>query len=431
MTARHVPRILVVDDEPKIRSAIGEILSDEGYSVALASGATQARREYAASRPDLVLLDVWMEGDDGISVLKGWAKATANLPPVVMMSGHGTVDTAIEATRLGALDFIEKPVSLSKLLHMVERALKTSPRRREPLGAAPLLDAAASHPAIEQLKESLGTALGHPEPVLFVGESGSGRKTLAHRLARDGNRAFVSLSLLGARAKDVHEHIDNLREQALIYLEDLDSASDAVQEVLSALIARGHDTRLRFAASAQPVQESHEVPHDLQRELYDRLAVFRVEVPPLREYREYLPEVIRYCVDELADREGYTFRRFDVAALNRLRRHDWPGNLRELNNVLKRILASDKSGTVELEEADAALATPNATPPRLGEDMLSLPYREARERFERAYLEAQLELAGGKVAALAERVGLERTHLYRKLKTLGINLSDERGSRAD
>lgn len=431
MNTRHSPRILVVDDEPDIRSAIGEILSDEGYSVALAPGAMQARREYARSRPDLVLLDIWMEGDDGISVLKGWAKSTANLPPVLMMSGHGTVDTAIEATRLGALDFIEKPVSLSKLLHMVERALKTSPRRREPLGAAPLFDTIASHPAMGRLKREVEAALGHAEPVLLVGETGSGRETLARRMAHSGNRTFVPLQLTGARPGDIRERVEGLREHALVFLGDLDSAATDVQETLAALLSREHDNRLRFVASAQPVRDGGDMPYGLQRELYDRVAVFRIEVPPLREYRDYLPEMIRYHVDELADREGYTFRRFDAAALNRLRSHVWPGNLRELNNVLKRVLASGASETVALEEVDAALAMPAAATPRLGEDMLSLPYRQARERFERAYLEAQLELAGGKVAALAERVGLERTHLYRKLKALGINLSDERASRAD
>lgn len=155
-------------------------------------------------------------------------------------------------------------------------------------------------------------------------------------------------------------------------------------------------------------------------------------MPPLREYSDYLPEVIRYYVDELADQDGYAFRRFGTDALNRLRRHDWPGNLRELNDFLKRVLASDSSEPVGLAEVDAVLGLGVSRTWRLEEDLLALPFREARDRFERAYLQAQLELAGGKVAALADRVGLERTHLYRKLKTLGVDLGgDERSARSD
>ncbi|MGH7057811.1 MAG: helix-turn-helix domain-containing protein, partial [Acetobacteraceae bacterium] len=195
---------------------------------------------------------------------------------------------------------------------------------------------------------------------------------------------------------------------------------------------QGRNGKLRISASVSPAVEKGEIPAGLERELYDRLAVFTIEVPPLREYREYLPEIVRYYVDDLADSEGYAFRRFGTDALNRLRRHDWPGNLRELNNFLKRVLANGTGETVDLAEVDKLLAADTSLAPRLGEDMLSLPFREARERFERAYLEAQLDLVGGKVAALAERVSLERTHLYRKLKTLGIELgSDERAARSD
>ncbi|MDN5863806.1 MAG: response regulator [Gammaproteobacteria bacterium] len=429
MTREQTPRVLVVDDEPQIRSAIGEILTDEGYNVALAAGAAEARHEYAQARPDLILLDVWMEGEDGISLLKAWSKSMASLPPVLMMSGHGTVDTAIEATRLGALDFVEKPLSLAKLLHTVEQALKTAPRQREPLGAAPLLDLIAAHPEIARLKREMAAVLGHAEPILFIGESGSGRETLARRLAREGNRAFLRLPLAGAAPMDIRTRIEDLDKPTLVFLGGVDDAEVDVQEALIRMISRESGRLARFIASARPAAGNSNIPAGLQRDLYDRVAVFRIEVPSLREYRDYLPEIIRYYVDELADLRGYAFRRFDAAALNRLRRHDWPGNLRELINVLKRLLAGGSTDTVSLHEADGALMTSASSAPRVGEDMLSLPFREARDRFERAYLEAQLDLVDGKVAALAERVGLERTHLYRKLKALGIDLSDDRIAR--
>jgi two-component system, NtrC family, nitrogen regulation response regulator NtrX len=422
------PRILVVDDEPEIRTSVGDILQDEGYEVALAPSADAARQELSKTRPDLVLLDIWMEGEDGISLLKDWVSTPGGAPPVLMMSGHGTVDTAIEATRLGALDFIEKPVSLAKLLYVVERALKSAPKRREPLGAAPLLDVIDAHPEIARLKRLLEAASKRDEPVLIVGETGTGRETLARRLARQGERSCISLVLADADAVAVRAAAKSAARSAdpvLLFLNELcDAAADA-QDALIAVAAGESDGKLRLAASARPTIVRDVKSGRLRRELYDRLAVLLIEVPPLRTYVDFLPEIVRYYVDSLADREGYAFRRFSVAALNRLRRHDWPGNLQELANLVRRILANGGEGSVEISEVDAAFAEDAPAAPRIGEDRLSLPYREARERFERAYLTAQLELADGKVAKLAERVGLERTHLYRKLKALGIELVGE------
>lgn len=425
------PRILVVDDEPEIRAAVGEILADEGYDVGLCPGAEAAREEVARRRPDLVVLDVWMEGEDGISLLRSWARQPEGAPPVVMMSGHGTVDTAIEATRLGALDFIEKPVSLAKLLHMVAHALKAAPRRREPLGSAPLLDVIDAHPAIARLKRLLETAASREESVLFVGEHGTGRETLGRRLARRTERNFVAVTLADAGPESVRATIAGAAESrvsCVVFFNELGDASPQLQGALVGAMAERGDDRLLFAASADPGVADELEAGALRRDLYDRLAVFVIEVPPLRAYRDFIPEVVRYYVDNLADKEGYAFRQFSVAALNRLRRHDWPGNLHELGNVVKRLLAGDVAGPVALEEVDAALAMSAPPAPRLGEDLLSLPYREARERFERAYLQEQLELAEGKVAKLAERVGLERTHLYRKLKSLGVDLPGEEKS---
>lgn len=420
------PRILVVDDEPEIRTAVGEILSDEGYEVALADSAAAARSEVAASRPDLVLLDIWMEGEDGISLLRDWVSAPAGAPPVVMMSGHGTVDTAVEATRLGALDFIEKPVSLAKLLYIVERALRSAPRRRALLGSAALLDIIDTHPVIARLKRALETAAHRDEPVVFAGEPGTGRETLARRLAHEGQREFVPFVLAGADEGSIRGALSaaaRSRDPVLFFLNELADAAPDVQAALVAFLATPETERMRVAASARP--DTMSVEGALRRDLLDHLAVFVIEVPPLRAYRDFIPEIVRYYVDNLADREGYHFRQFGVAALNRLRRHEWPGNLQELENLVKRVLASGNTAPVEIEEVDAAFAAATPPVPHLGEDLLSLPYREARERFERAYLGAQFELAEGRVAKLAERVGLERTHLYRKLKALGIELPSE------
>lgn len=423
------PRILVVDDEPGIRAAVGEILSDEGYEVALADSAAAARREAALSRPDLVLLDIWMEGEDGISLLREWVNTPSGAPPVVMMSGHGTVDTAVEATRLGALDFIEKPVSLAKLLYVVERALKTAPHHRVPLGSGPLLDVVDAHPAMARLKRALEAAAASEEPVLFIGEPGTGRETLARRLGRQCQRAFMPFVVADSDASSMRSTLASAlraQDRVLLFLNELSDVPPDVQGVLAAFLAEKTDDRVRLAASMRPEVAGAAEP--VRRDVYDKLAVLVIEVPPLRVYRDFIPEVVRYYVDNLADREGYAFRQFSISALNRMRRHEWPGNLQELENLIKRLLASGSTGPVRVEEVDAAFSASAPAIPRLGEDLLSLPYREARERFERGYLSAQLELAEGRVAKLAERVQLERTHLYRKLKALGIELpSEERG----
>ncbi len=416
-------RILVVDDEPEIRSAVGEILADEGYEVALAESAQEARMEVAAERPDLVLLDIWMEGEDGISLLREWSEDTALGLSVVMMSGHGTVDAAIEATRLGALDFMEKPISLAKLLYVVERALKALPRRHAALGSASLLDIIDAHPRIAVLKKALAALVGRDESVLIVGEAGSGRETLARRLARLEHRGFEPFVLTDADPAALRTGLVATRRAQspqLLFFDELSDAVPMAQEVLVAFLNENKEVRLRFSASIQPPAIADV---SVRRDLYDRLGVLTIEVPALREYREFIPEIIRHYVETLADREGYTFRQFSVAAINRLRRHDWPGNLQELGNVIRRLLAAGNNATVEIEEIDTVFTANLPAVPRLGEDLLSLPYREALERFEYAYLGAQLKLAGGRVAGLAARVGLERTHLYRKLKSLGIDPS--------
>ncbi|MGH8126997.1 MAG: sigma-54-dependent transcriptional regulator, partial [Gammaproteobacteria bacterium] len=366
-------RILVVDDEPEIRSAVGEILSDEGYEIALAESANEARLEVAAKRPDLVLLDVWMEGEDGISLLREWSENPELGLSVLMMSGHGTVDTAIEATRLGALDFMEKPISLAKLLYAVERALKAVPRRHTPLASASLLDIIGAHPRIAALKSALESIVGRDESVMIVGETGSGRETLARRLARLEHRGFEPFMLTDADPAALRTGLAAIRRvqsPRLLFFDELSDALPAAQEVLIAFLNENREARLRFSASiqAQAIADAR-----VRRDLYDRLGVLVIEVPALREYRDFIPEIIRHYVETLADHEGYTFRQFGVAALNRLRRHDWPGNLQELGNVIRRLLADGNQGTVEIEEVDAAFAANLPRTPQVGEDLLSLP----------------------------------------------------------
>ncbi|HEX7079802.1 MAG TPA: sigma-54 dependent transcriptional regulator [Gammaproteobacteria bacterium] len=442
-------RILVVDDEANIRALLDEILSEEGYDVTTAADAEEARQARKQSAYDLILLDIWMPDTDGISLLKEWSESEA-LGPVVMMSGHGTVDAAVEATRLGAVDFIEKPVSLAKLLRVVQSALadrRASARRRSLV--PPMLAPVGKSQTMRRLREQVARVAHHDAHALFTGEPGSGREVFARFLASRSDRApgpFVTvmgsaLSEGGYRAQLLGEpgQPGVLKRAAggLLFINEIQNMSPAAQQQLLAVLEQGefraddtgttHTLDARILASAPPGFERSD---EFNRELLSHLSVIVIRVPPLREYSEDVPELLRYHVDAFVDSESLPLRRFSVAAQNRLRNYPWPGNVRELKNLVKRLLILDGNETIELEEVEAQLVTNTPqSEPLVKQDLLAMPLREAREHFERAYLQQQLLLCGGKVGQLAKRVGMERTHLYRKLRSLGVDfrqaLTDE------
>lgn len=440
------PRILVVDDEADIRGLLKEILSEEGYEVDVAADAGQARAARARQSPDLVLLDIWMPDVDGITLLREWSATAADGCPVVMMSGHGTVETAVEATRLGAFDFVEKPLSLAKLLRTVERALEAG-KRRGPARPIPpqLLVPAGKSRLMQQLRTELQQIASDASAVLLIGESGSGREAFARYLHAESPRAagpFVALVASGLRESDAEEQLlgrgesAGLLEQAgggTLFIRDIEDLPPAAERLLVGVLEAGSFTRIgsmepraldaRVLSSAQPGVESRAgAAGGLRRDLLAHLNTLIVRVPPLREYAEDVPELLRHYVDRAVDAEGLPFRRFSVAAQNRLRNYPWPDNVRELRNLVHRLLIQGGPEEIRLEEVERELATQSAPDePLVKQDLLALPLREAREQFERAYLQQQLLLCNGKVGQLAKRVGMERTHLYRKLRSLGVD----------
>jgi DNA-binding NtrC family response regulator len=448
----------VVDDEADIRGLLKEILSEEGYEVDVAANAAQARASRARQIPDLVLLDIWMPDVDGITLLREWSAAAADGCPVVMMSGHGTVETAVEATRLGAFDFVEKPLSLAKLLRTVERALDAGRRHRQAgkLLGAPLAVPIGKSKVMQQLRAELQQIAGNPSPVLLIGEPGSGREAFARYLHEHGPRAaapFVALvssslrdadaeALLFGRAEVDGRIVAGALEVAAggtLFIHELEDLPAGVQRLLVGVLESGHFTRLggtepvtlraRILSAAQPGVEQRAGADGLRRDLLAYLNVLIVRVPPLREYAEDVPDLLRHQVDRLVDTEALAFRRFSVAAQNRLRNYPWPDNVRELRHLVHRLLIHGGSEEIRLEEIERELTV--QTPPDeplVKQDLLALPLREAREQFERAYLQQQLLLCNGKVGQLAKRVGMERTHLYRKLRSLGVdfrNISED------
>jgi len=454
MSSSH---ILVVDDEADIRGLLKEILSEEGYEVDVAANAAQARASRARQVPDLVLLDIWMPDVDGITLLREWSAGVADGCPVVMMSGHSTVETAVEATRLGAFDFVEKPLSLAKLLRTVERALDAGRRHRQSgkLLGAPLAIPVGKSRVMQQLRAELQQIAIAPSPVLLVGEPGSGREAFARYLHEQGPRAaapFVPLVASSLRDTDAEARlfgreeaggkVGGILEEAgngTLFIHEVEDLSTSVQRLLVGVFESGQFTRLggrepvqfraRLLSSAQPGIEQRAGSEALRRDLLASLNVLIVRVPPLREYAEDVPDLLRHQVDRMVDADGLTFRRFSVAAQNRLRNYPWPDNVRELRHLVHRLLIHGGAEEIRLEEIERELAV--QTPPDeplVKQDLLALPLREAREQFERAYLQQQLLLCSGKVGQLAKRVGMERTHLYRKLRSLGVdfrNISDE------
>jgi DNA-binding NtrC family response regulator len=441
-------KILVVDDEADIRDLLQEILHEEGYDVRVAADAARARAARLAAEPDLVLLDIWMPDADGISLLREWRDADVLSFPVVMMSGHGTVDTAVEATRLGAFDYVEKPLSLTKLLHTVERALQDG--RRGKGGARklvpPVTTPIGKSRVMQALREQVRRVARHETPVLIAGEPGSGREAFGryvHALSDRSHEPYVVLvasSLTDANSEEQlngSEQGDQIEpgylERArggVLFINELEDLCPAAQRLLLGAIERESFLRaggrepvrldVRFVSSIRRLDGRD--PRLVRDDLLSQLSVVPLQIPPLRDYSEDVPDLLRYYAEKLADTEGLPLRRFTVAAQNRLRHYPWPGNVRELKNMVHRLLIMGGGEEITLEEVERQLAAEAPVDePLIKQDLLALPLREAREQFERAYLQQQLLLCGGKVGLLAKRVGMERTHLYRKLRSLGVD----------
>ena len=444
------PHVLVVDDESDIRVLIKDILSDEGYGVTAAADAAEARSAREDSKFDLILLDIWMPDTDGITLLREWSENGDLNCPVVIMSGHGTVDTAVKATRLGAFDFVEKPLSIAKLLRTVESALESAGKQAKAARnlLPSLLAPAGRSELMRGLRERVQQYARHDGAVLISGEAGTGRSAFArymHALSRRADGPLTRLTAASVTKANVEEQllgtesggeaVAGVFERAsggTLLIDDVADLNDAAQKLLVGVLDDGHFSRVGGSTPIKldarvvgTIDVDYEAKIDeqlLRRDLIAHLSELTLRVPPLREYAEDIPDLLAYYVDKLVDAEGLTFRRFSVAAQNRLRNYPWPDNVRELKNLVRRLLLADIDDDIELTEVEAEVsATGTANEPLVKQDLLSLPLREAREKFERAYLQQQLALCDGKVGQLAKRVGMERTHLYRKLRSLGVN----------
>lgn len=411
--------ILVVDDEIGIRELLSEILRDEGYRVALAENAEQARVWRSQTRPDLVLLDIWMPDTDGITLLKDWASNGMLTMPVIMMSGHGTIDTAVEATRIGAFGYLEKPIPLQKLLSTVVKALRGGQSKQH---MALSLASLGKGALVAELRKKLEQVANLKTPLLLMGEPGVGAEICARFLHRPST-PWVEPETLTSLAESPLDLLELARD-GLLFLKDIGEIGKLAQKGLLLLLTKLDKYNVRLVcATSQPLAELTAQGAYLPK-LFEMLSGLSIGIPPLRAHREDIPELANQILSRFAESgEAPSSLQFTTAALNCLRNYDWPGNLTQLTGVVHSLALTGTGDEISVEAVQQAMVFPeSASSSATSEIPLDLSLREARDLFEKTYFERLIDQENGNMTRVADRAGLERTHLYRKIKLLGIKL---------
>jgi two-component system, NtrC family, nitrogen regulation response regulator NtrX len=451
--------ILIVDDEADIRMLIAGVLKDEGYATRDAADSGEALAAMQARQPTLVILDIWLQGSelDGIGILR---RLQAEMPsvPVVMISGHGTIETAVEAIKLGAYDFIEKPFKSGRLLLVVARAIEAAQLRRENaelrLRAGGELDLVGASPAINQLRQQIERVAPTGSRVLITGAPGSGKEVVGRLLHARSRRAagpfvavncatmrpdWLEIELFGSEASNdgvprkvgtferAHGGTLFLDEVADMPLETQGKIVRALQEQTFERVggSRRVEVDVRVVASSNRELAAEIAASRFREDLFYRLNVVPIRVPPLRERREDIPLLARHFVERGAEAARIAVRDFGEDALAALQAYTWPGNVRQLRNVIDWLLIMAPGETSEPVRADMLPNEITAIAPSVvkwdkGSEIMTLPLRDAREVFEREYLLAQVTRFGGNISRTAAFVGMERSALHRKLKSLGV-----------
>lgn len=447
--------VLVVDDEADIRELVSGILEDEGYSVRMAADSDQALAAIKARAPSLMVLDIWMQGGglDGLELLELVKSLNPDLP-VIMISGHGNIETAVSAIKRGAYDFLEKPFKSDRLILLVERALEATSLRREnrrlraqTIDPEGLIGASS---ASQQLRQMIAKVAPANSRILIAGPPGAGKETAARMIHTASQRAkgeFVAVSaagmtpermdveLFGQEGEGGRPHKIGVFERAHSGTLYLDEVADMPRETQSRILRVLVEQRFRRVGGDSDVQVDVRVisstSRDLREEiaagrfredLFHRLNVVPLRVPGLTERREDIPELVNDFIERISEASGLPRRRLADDALATLQVQPWPGNLRQLRNHVERMLILAAGEPSELITAD--MLPSEAQAPSTGglgaERIIALPLREARELFEREYLNAQIMRFGGNISRTATFIGMERSALHRKLKSLGF-----------
>ncbi len=450
--------ILVVDDETDIRELVAGILEDEGYGARRAASADEALSAIQARRPSLVFLDIWLQGSrlDGLQVLDLIKQSDPDLP-VVMISGHGNIETAVSAIKRGAYDFIEKPFKADRLVLVADRALEASRLKREvrdlktrSVQASRIVGRST---AVNQLRTTLERVAPTNARVMITGEPGAGKELAArtlHAMSARASGPFVALNaatitpevmeeaLFGIEAAAGRSRRVGALEEAhsgTLYLDEVaDMPKETQGRILRVLVDQnfqrvGGTTRVhvdvRIVSSTCKDIGTEIMAGRFREELFHRLNVVPIRVPALSERREDVPELIEFFMDQLSIASGLPKRRIAMDAMAVLQSHEWPGNVRELRNNVERLMILTKGDpaaevTTDMLPAEVGALVPATPTGSGGEKLMSLPLREAREIFEKEYLVAQIARFSGNISRTAEFIGMERSALHRKLKSLGV-----------
>jgi two-component system, NtrC family, nitrogen regulation response regulator NtrX len=450
--------ILIVDDEADIRELVAGILDDEGFTTRTARDSDSALAEIANRRPSLVFLDIWLQGSklDGLQLLEQIKRDHADLP-VVMISGHGNIETAVAAIKRGAYDFIEKPFKSDRLILVATRALETSRLKREVKELKQLAPTASimtgRSACMNQLRQTIDRAAKANSRILIVGPSGSGKELAARTLHNASSRAdgpFVVINaaaitpermeveLFGVEPNGEHARKTGALEEAhggTLFIDEIgDMPRETQNKILRVLVEQTFQRQggtakvsvdVRIISSTARNLEDEIAAGRFREDLYHRLSVVPIRVPPLSERREDIPELIDYFMDQISAATGLPKRQIGQDAMAVLQSHVWPGNVRQLRNNVERVMILAGGGpeviiTADMLPQDVGSMVPAMPTSNNGEHIMGLPLREAREVFERDYLMAQISRFSGNISRTAEFVGMERSALHRKLKALGV-----------
>ena len=455
--------ILITDDERDIRELISDILKDEGFTTRLAGTSDECMAQIEKERPALMILDIWLKDShmDGIDILKHVKREHPEVP-VVIISGHGNIEIAVAAIKQGAYDFIEKPFNIDQLLVVIRRAMETSRLRRENIelkrtdsGPSEMLgDSAAFRTMVSQL-DKVTKSNGR---VMLTGEGGAGKETAARYVHANSDRAdmpFVSVNCASVEPERMEEVLfgretdgrgveRGLLEEAnggVIYFDGVADLPLATQGKLLRVLVDQKFQRVggiekiqvdvRVISSTNNNLQSEIEAGKFRQELYHRLNVVPIHVPSLEERREDIPVLAEYFIKKLNEDQGLTARSLSEEAGAMLQTMQWPGNARQLKNVMERVLIlGEDSGPISAKELPSDAEQPSEDGRvLLSGSLATLPLREARELFEREYLLTQINRFGGNISRTASFVGMERSALHRKLKTLGVVTSNKAGAR--